>query len=270
MSIGKKAGRPRVAFFDFACCEGCQLAALRLDGILLDMLSHVELVAWREVMSGEAEDYDIAFCEGSILRRRDAERLHHIREKADVLAALGSCATIRCHNALRNEWDASAAVKLVYGDAADAADLIPVRPVSDVVETDYQVLGCPMNQQEFIAVFRSILTGKTYRPPNEPVCVECKQNDRLCVHEKGLACLGPLIRRGCGAACPAFGEPCRGCRGLIDDADPEAAIRALASDENRPDAYAGAKTGELTRGDIMTRIGVYDAPGKQKDGDNDD
>jgi len=39
--------KPQIAFFDFACCEGCQLTVLQLEEALLDILQHVDVVTWR-------------------------------------------------------------------------------------------------------------------------------------------------------------------------------------------------------------------------------
>ena len=36
--------KPQVAFFDFACCEGCQLSVLQLEERLLEILGHVDVV----------------------------------------------------------------------------------------------------------------------------------------------------------------------------------------------------------------------------------
>ena len=55
--------KPKVAFFDFACCEGCQLQIANLEEELLGVLDLVELVEFREVMTGKAERYDISFIE---------------------------------------------------------------------------------------------------------------------------------------------------------------------------------------------------------------
>jgi len=39
--------KPRVAIFDFACCEGCQLQIVNMEEELLDLISLVEPVTWR-------------------------------------------------------------------------------------------------------------------------------------------------------------------------------------------------------------------------------
>nr|MBP7323676.1 cytochrome B [Deltaproteobacteria bacterium] len=60
--------KPRVAIFDFACCEGCQLQLVNLEEALLDLASMVDVVNWREAISDRGEEYDIALVEGSITR----------------------------------------------------------------------------------------------------------------------------------------------------------------------------------------------------------
>ena len=47
-------GKPKVAFFDFACCEGCQIEITNYgDEAFLELLDHVEVVEFREAMSRE-------------------------------------------------------------------------------------------------------------------------------------------------------------------------------------------------------------------------
>ncbi len=252
--------KPKVAFFDFACCEGCQLTVLQLDETLLELLDHVDVVTWREVMTGESESYDIAFCEGSITRERDVERIKHIRETAGILVTLGSCAGIGCHNAVRNIWPSEELLEDVYGSRTVVSDIIPARPITAVVPVDYQVLGCPISLFEFVTVFKHILTGKKYYLPNQPVCVECKLNDYLCVYEKGMICLGPVTRCGCNAICTSLGDACHGCRGLIDNANLNAMVKVL---EDMPKLHPimdrVARNHRLTREQIRRKLAVYNS-----------
>src|SRR6056297_2218894 len=105
--------KPQIAFFDFACCEGCQLSVLQLEEKLLEILQHVDVVTWREAMSESSTEYDIAFCEGSITTDDDVERIKGIRKQAEVLVTLGSCASNGCHNELKNQWSMDEVVELV-------------------------------------------------------------------------------------------------------------------------------------------------------------
>ena len=253
----KNKSKPRIAFFDFACCEGCQLSVLELEATLLELLEHVEVVAWREVMSAAGDDYDIAFCEGSITRQKDVDRIKQIRATADVIVSLGACASIGCHNALKNKWPMKEALELVYGPDARYFDTIAARPVTDVVKVDYQVQGCPVSLPEFETVFKHILTGQDYEPPNQPVCVECKLNDNLCVYEKGMVCLGPVTRCGCNAICTTFGDACQGCRGLIDDANLDAAVTVLTAERLHSIMAAVAQKFEFSEEEIRTKFSLY-------------
>ncbi len=255
-----KGDKPRIAFFDFACCEGCQLTVLQLEEALLDLLEHVEVVAWREAMSGGSDDYDIAFCEGSVSTRKDEERIRRIRETAETVVALGTCASIGCHNALKNRWSGEEVLELVYGEEAGGFETLPARPVAGVVPVDYRILGCPASLPEIETVFKRILTGQPHPLPNDPVCVECKRNDHLCVLEKGVMCLGPVTRCGCDAICTAYGDACQGCRGLVDQANLEAAVRVLTSDHRHAIMDAVARRLRADPERIRTWFSLYNGP----------
>ncbi|MFW6145069.1 MAG: NADH:ubiquinone oxidoreductase, partial [Candidatus Natronoplasma sp.] len=86
--------KPKAAFFDFAGCEGDQLQVANLEEQILDLLNIVEVVSFREVMKEHSDDYDIAFIEGSATTPHSEERLKEIRKNADIVVAIGSCATI--------------------------------------------------------------------------------------------------------------------------------------------------------------------------------
>ncbi len=253
----KEQVKPRVAFFDFACCEGCQLTVLQLEEKLLEILSHVEIVTWREVMTGESLDYDIAFCEGSITRSQDIDRIKGIRKTAKTLVSLGACASIGCHNALKNTRSMEEMLTVVYGPDAHHFDTIPARPITAVVPVDYQIHGCPISLPEFLTVFKHIVTGQSYSPPNQPVCVECKLNDHLCVYEKGLVCLGPVTRCGCNARCTAYGDPCQGCRGFINEPNLDATATVLSREHLHTIMASVARKNSLVAEEIRDRFAVY-------------
>ena len=217
--------KPRVAIFDFACCEGCQLQIVNLEEEILDLISVVDVVEWREAMSEQSHEYDIAIVEGSITRKEDEERLDIIRSRANILIALGACATMGGINKLKNNFEMDDVKKCVYGDAADKPhlDTYPTKAVDEVVKVDYKVHGCPIDRTEFAYIIRSLAIGKKPEIPDYPVCVECKAKGNPCVWEYGQVCLGPIIRAGCGARCPSFGHRCFGCRGYISNPNVDAA-----------------------------------------------
>ena len=152
--------KPKVAFFDFTSCEGCQLSKLNLEDDILDILGLVELVNFREAISDRREDYEIAFVEGSISTPHCVERIHKIRRQAKILVALGACAHIGGINAIRNRMDIDAVKQEVYGADKYLFPSIKAQAVSDVVKVDYFVPGCPMDNQEFKRVLSAHPHGK--------------------------------------------------------------------------------------------------------------
>lgn len=214
--LGVPLHRPRVAFFEFSSCEGCQLQILNNEATLLDFLSLVEVVNFREAMTEQSDDYEIAFVEGSITREDEVKRLKKIRKNAKVLVALGSCACFGGVNQLKNRFKNLDTVnRSVYGK--HPVDSGPVRRVEDIVTVDLRIYGCPVRKEEVEKVVLHIVLGKSVVFPKYPVCMECKKNENICLFELGEPCLGPVTRAGCDSWCPNNRAGCWGCRGPADD-----------------------------------------------------
>lgn len=217
--------KPRVAFFDFASCEGCQLQIADLEEEILDLVEIVDVVSFREVMKEHSDDYDIAVVEGSIMRPMDEKRLKRIRTNAKILIALGACATIGGINKIRNQWSSEEVTKEVYGDSKikgnEYFDVFQTKAVDEVVKVDYYIHGCPINRDEFKKVITALVLGKKPEIPTYPVCIECKKNENVCLFELGKFCLGPITRAGCNAICPSRGSACEGCRGFLEKPNTE-------------------------------------------------
>jgi len=228
MSESSDNGRPKVAFFDFACCEGCQLTVIDALQTHLDLLGAVEIVQFREAMTEKGEDYLIAFIEGSCTRKEDEARLLQIRQQAAIVVALGACAHLGGVNALKNLHPLADARKWVYADKADWYDTYEARPISAVIEVDLNIPGCPIDREEFVRVVKAVLLGKTPPIPDYPVCVECKLKENVCLYQIGKPCLGPITRAGCGAICPTYGDGCEGCRGFVPNPNENAMKDVLA------------------------------------------
>ena len=154
--------KPRVAIFDFACCEGCQLQIVNLEEEILELIGAVDVVEWREAMSEQSREYDIAIVEGSITRPEDEERLWVIRSRVKMLIALGACATIGGINKLKNNFDLQDVKKCVYGKNANMPhlDTTMTRAIDEVVKVDYKIHGCPIDRKEFTYIMRSPADGQ--------------------------------------------------------------------------------------------------------------
>lgn len=210
--------KPRVAFFDTSCCEGCQLSAIDLaPEQLLELLDVVDIVEFREAISEKADNYDIALIEGSVTRDSDIPRLEDIRARSKIVVAFGACAHIGGINALKNFQRKEDYQSDVYPTDPTKYETAPTRAVSEVIKVDAFIPECPINPTEFVHIVKNLALGKKLDLPTYPICVECKRNENICVYEKGIQCLGPVTRAGCNARCPSNGGYCFGCRGLIPE-----------------------------------------------------
>lgn len=226
--MSEPRARPRIAFFDFSGCEGCQLTVLDALQTHPELLQAVEIVQFREAMSETSDDYLIAFVEGSITRRQDEGRLKQIRERAHIVVALGACAHIGGVNAVRNRMRPWEARRIVYGRNGNQLETGAARPIEAVIPVDAFIPGCPIDRQEFLAAVKALLQGWLPTIPEHPLCVECKLNENPCVYHQGGVCVGPITRAGCGAICPAYGLGCEGCRGLVPQPNLESLQDLLA------------------------------------------
>jgi len=240
----------KCAWFDFACCEGCQIEMTNFGEPFLKLLDHVEVVEFREVMKETTtEPIDVAFIEGSFTREADRARLEEIRKRASIVVAYGSCATSGGINALKNHMKADDYKEFVYGQdsAMPHLDTQKALPISAVIKVDYEIRGCPISRDEFIRVVTQLLHGTTKAYiPSYPVCVECKLRETVCRYDENDHCMGPVARAGCGAPCPADGIPCEACRGMVDEPNQEAMVKVLKEKGKLPEKRANEKSRMFT------------------------
>jgi sulfhydrogenase subunit delta len=232
--------KPKVAFFDFAGCEGCQLTVIDALQIHPEILDVVEIVQFREAMDDRGDDYQIAFVEGSYTQESDVTRLQMIRAQADLVIALGACAHLGGVNALRNQKPFDAVRRYVYGEAGKRFSKGKALPIEAVIHVDGVIPGCPIDGQEFVRAVRALILGHMYTIPDTPVCYECKLQENACLMNQGVICLGAITRSGCRAICPAYGVGCLGCRGLTSEPNIDWLGAAMAERGIAPDMFQAA------------------------------
>jgi coenzyme F420-reducing hydrogenase gamma subunit len=220
--------KPRVGIFGLTGCAGDQLVILNCEDQLLDLVAAIDLRDF--LMASSANDtagrLDVALVEGAVLSRRDEERLKKIRERSDLLVALGTCAVWGGVAAMDRDHDRAALLRQIYGAQGACYDATPARALHEVVKVDLNINGCPVEKDQVLAAIANLLQGDPPVFPEYPVCAECRMRENNCVLiESGAICCGPLTVAGCGARCPELGIPCVGCRGPASEA---AITQALA------------------------------------------
>jgi coenzyme F420-reducing hydrogenase gamma subunit len=224
------ARKPRVAVHKFSSCDGCQLALLNLGEDLLALAERVELVHFAEAGPLDPDiDVDVAFVEGSVSTPEDLERIQHVRRHSRFLIPIGACATAGGIQALRNGANGAQWVAQIYSHPEAIASLAHSTPISSHVKVDFELWGCPVSSQQMLAVVNSLLLGVAPRDNADKVCTECKRHGYPCVLvSRGVACMGPVTRAGCGALCPSLGRDCYGCYGPAENANTDALAAQFA------------------------------------------
>jgi coenzyme F420-reducing hydrogenase gamma subunit len=213
--------RPRIGVVKFASCDGCQLTLLDLEDELLAIAQRVDLVEFAEATSRRsAGPFDLLFVEGSISTQEQAEEIARLRAVSQRLVTIGACATAGGIQAIRNWFDHDEIRAAVYPEPAYVESLAQARPVADFVAVDAELRGCPISPSQLREFLVALVTGRRPQLPDEAVCLECKRRGVVCVAvARGIACLGPVTRTGCGAICPAYGRGCYGCFGPRESAN---------------------------------------------------
>ena len=215
------AKRPRIGVVKFASCDGCQLTLLDLEDELLAIAERVDLVEFAEATSRRsAGPFDVLFVEGSVSTEEQAEEIVRLRAVTHRLVTIGACATAGGIQAIRNWFDHEQIRAAVYPQPEFVDSLAHARPVADFVAVDAELRGCPISPGQLREFLIALVTGRRPQLPDEAVCLECKRRGVVCVAvAKGIACLGPVTRTGCGAICPAYGRGCYGCFGPRESAN---------------------------------------------------
>lgn len=270
--------RPKLALYWAAGCGGCEVAVLNLHEKLLDLLSEWDFFFCPCLFDTKRKDVEalgdgalaVTLFNGSIRTSENEEWARLLRRKSKVLVAFGACAYGGGIPGLSNLHDLDSHWRDIYlGNLTteNPARIMPggseglpefyrrVKSLSEVVEVDYSVPGCPP-EPERVWEALSALSGAN--PPERgaivgaggsAVCDECTRSrsekriesfrriwefapDREeCLLEQGLVCLGVSTRSGCGALCPRVNMPCIGCYGPCEGVYDHAAktLAALGS-----------------------------------------
>lgn len=288
--------RLRLAVYWAAACGGCCVSVLDVHEKLFDVVEAADLVFWPIALDTKYADVekmpdkyiDLTLFNGAVRNSENEHMARLLRAKSKILVAYGSCAHIGGIPGLANFSSKEEILSRVYNESESVINPENIRPVpeyevkegildipqfyndvralSQVVDVDYFIPGCPPQTERLLEVFSAIVSGAELPQKGSVIgadvktqCDECvrkkSENKKIkkiyrpweivddgvtCFLEQGVLCMGPATRAGCGHRCIKGNAPCRGCYGPPPGAvDPGAKMMsAIASviDEKDPEA----------------------------------
>ncbi|MCL4428032.1 MAG: NADH:ubiquinone oxidoreductase [Deltaproteobacteria bacterium] len=261
-------GKPKISMYWAASCGGCEIAFVNINEKIIDVDADFDFMFCpclldtkkQEIKELPDESIFITFFNGGIRTEENEEMAHLLRKKSKILIAFGSCAYEGCIPGLANLSSREELFKTVYIDNPsidNPAGVLPVpesevpegmleiprfydtlRTLSQVVEVDYFIPGCPPEPKQIWKVIELVLSGAPLPPRKSvigagmsSVCEECdrKKSEKKvekffrnyeiipekekCLLEQGLICMGIALVPITGALCPKVNMPCTGCYG---------------------------------------------------------
>jgi coenzyme F420-reducing hydrogenase gamma subunit len=228
--------KPVVGVFGFSGCAGDQLAIIHMENELIDFFTSADIKFYHMAQSHQEVDHvDIALVEGSINTSKQETELKEIREMADIVVALGTCAAYGGIQFLgEDEKEFQDRMAYVYGNDGKVPEFLDIvgqpqgaRPISDFIKVDFVVPGCPVAKENLVPIYTKLISD--LQPVKYPysVCLECKYHGNDCFLLHGKLCLGPITSAGCDATCPSLNVSCVGCFGPFEAANYESMIDKL-------------------------------------------
>jgi F420-non-reducing hydrogenase small subunit len=256
----------KFGFYWAASCGGCEIAVLDIDAKILDVMEIADIVFWPVAMDVKYKDVeampdgymDVCFFNGAVRNSEQEHLAKLLRSKAKTLVAFGACAQLGGVPGLANEASKSqifdrayhsspstvnegatepkTELKVKEGELELPAFYDFVKPLSQVVDVDYYLPGCPPPPKLIFDAVAAIARGDlppkgSILAPERSVCDECKRvkeekkiseikrvidfqaEPEKCLLEQGIVCMGPATRGGCEARCVNANMPCTGCGG---------------------------------------------------------
>ena len=167
-------GKVTVATDWLAACAGCHMSLLDIDVRIVGLLDLVEFTSSpvTDLKHPPKEGVTVGILTGAIANTHNIEVAKRMRERCQILIALGDCATFGGIVATRNLAGTEACLKRAYLEAESVVEgVIPDSPelgvpletvtgVGDVVKVDLFIPGCPPRADAIYYALSELLAGR--------------------------------------------------------------------------------------------------------------
>ena len=259
----------KLAIYWASACGGCSVSVLDVHEKLFDVIAAADFVFWPLALDIKYKDVeempdnyiDVTLFNGAVRNSENEHMANLLRKKSKILVAYGSCSYLGGIPGLANFSTKEDIFRRVYEESESTINAEKIRPLSEykvkeglleipvfyndvrslsqTVEVDYYIPGCPPQTERLLEVFGVIVSGAELPPKGSVIgagtraqCDECTRkktenkqikkfyrpweisdDGETCFMEQGVICMGPATREGCGYRCIKGNAPCRGCYG---------------------------------------------------------
>lgn len=165
----------RIATDWLAGCAGCHMSFLDIDERIVTLSELVEFTSSpvTDLKHPPEDGVTVGILEGAICNTHNIKVAREMRERCDILIAVGDCATFGGVPAMRNLVGTEEALRRAYIETESTIDgLIPdspelgrpldmVMPVDKVVKVDLFIPGCPPRADAFYYALTELIAGRT-------------------------------------------------------------------------------------------------------------
>lgn len=152
------ANKKQLGIFSFTCDEGCTIYLIEIfNDKLMGWLEKMDLRYFLSVRDKRDFDHlDIALVEGVISTEKELKEIKELREKTDILIAMGTCAVTALPSGQRNNFNDKQ--REAIAEHVEKYHYLPkTLSIKDAVKVDDEIMGCPIDEKKFIEIFEKYL-----------------------------------------------------------------------------------------------------------------
>jgi NAD-reducing hydrogenase small subunit len=156
-----------------AACAGCHMSLLDMDERLVQLLEKIEITSCpiTDLKHPPREGVTVGILTGTVNNTAHLEVARVMRERSQLLVAMGDCAVLGGVPLMRNQCNLEETLRRAYVETESTVDgFIPrseelakqifARPLEQVVKVDVFLPGCPPSADAIHFVISELLEGR--------------------------------------------------------------------------------------------------------------
>jgi NAD-reducing hydrogenase small subunit len=147
------------------------MSLLDMDAAIISLAQKIDLVYGPLVDAQEfPEGVDVTLVEGAVSSQDDLNKLQKVRQRTNLLIALGDCAVTGNVPAMRNFIPVTKLLQRIYVEGSQEGRVVPTdgvppllkqaRPLREFVKVDVCLPGCPPPAKTITTVISDLVDGR--------------------------------------------------------------------------------------------------------------